>query len=104
MSRFCGEKVTGPILDAAQTWRDKCLLGREGLLGPDSVWREEYLAELDQYYVQNLDWGEGNFLGKLSSQLSPATPQAKILAAEIMWVMMLCPSNISPDKKIENIQ
>jgi MoxR-like ATPase len=104
MSRFCGDKSTTSILDAAIIWRDNCLLGLGSALGTESVWRPEYVEELSQYYVENLDWGEGNFLEKLSQQLSAASPQAKVLAAEMMWVMMLCPSNIGPGKKIENIQ
>ena len=103
MSRFCGEDQVAPVLEAADTWKDRCLLGRSALFSDDSLWNKENLNQLDEYFVQRLDWGEGSFLGKLERQLSPCTDSAKILCAEMMWVMLLAPNNITPEKKRENI-
>ena len=50
---------------------------------------------------ENLDEGEGNFITKFEHQLEGRPHQAKQLAAEMMWFMLLCPSNIGADNKRE---
>lgn len=103
MSRYCGTKNIAPILDAAEKWRDRCLLQGKAVFSNDDVWSLDNAQQLIKYFVENLNWGEGDFLGKLEQQLSPTTAGAKQLAAEMMWVMLLCPSNIGPNKKRENV-
>src|SRR4051812_22894966 len=103
MSRYCGEVDTAPILDAAVEWKKRCVLADGSIFGTDAIWTQEGLAGLDRHFVQNLDEGEGSFLEKLFHQIAPSSPQAKKLAAEMMWVMQLCPSNISPATKRKNV-
>ena len=103
MSRYCGGKESKHILAAAEDWRDICLLTGKSLFNNKLVWTPESTDQLMHFFVDNLDWGEGNFLAKLERQLAPAAPEANQLAAEMMWVMLLCPSNVKPPKKRENI-
>lgn len=103
MSRYCGEMPTKPILDAAAQWKERCLLADGSLFTNQPLWTQEGLAGLDKYFVQNLEEGEGSFLDKLLHQIGPTTPAVKKLTAEMLWVMLLCPSNISPGKKRENV-
>ena len=103
MSRYCGDKDATAILTAASVWRERCLVNGKSIFSDSDIWTNDNIDELIHYFVNNLDWGKGNFLTKLEEQLSPASNSAKILAAEMMWVMLLCPSNIGPDKKRENI-
>jgi 5-methylcytosine-specific restriction protein B len=104
MSRFCGERDLASTFSAAEHWKERSLLQGLSLFSDRPVWTVEAVAQLNQYFVENLDWGTGNFLQKLDSQLTDASSDAKILAAEMMWVMMLCPSNIGAAKKVTNIQ
>lgn len=99
MSRFCGEVNTAPILGAAERWREVALLGEGSVLTDKRVWTAAGLDALDQHFVQNLDEGEGTFLEKLQHQLAESPPQAKQLAAEMMWLMYLCPSGTRPSHK-----
>jgi len=79
------------ILQAARRWKTDCLLNDGSVfLGVDhSLWTLENFLHLDRYYVQNLKLGEGDFRSKLRSQLEPAPPEAKQLAAELLWVLYL---------------
>lgn len=105
MSRYCGDTDAEPILAAAEHWKSTCLLSNSGsIFGESSIWNSENLQHLVTYFVENLDWGEGSFFQKLQNQLSAAPPSAKLLCAELMWLMLLCPSNIKPPKKRESIQ
>lgn len=95
---------TEPIFEAARKWREKCLLGSGAVLSGNDLWTLEHLEELDREYVQKPDLGSGSFLEKLEEQLSGASPEAKMLVAELFWLMYLFPTNISGEKKVENIK
>lgn len=103
MSRYCGEINSAPILNAAEKWRDRCLLHNAAIFSNSNIWTEANVEQLIQYYVENLDWGDGDFFSKLKQQLAPISSEAKQLAAEMIWFMLLCPDNISPNKKRENV-
>lgn len=103
MSRFCGEKQSERILRAAQHWRDSCLVAGRSVFTDQGLWRAEPLEELFQHFVSKPDLGEGKFLAKFQEQLAPTSPSAKMLAAEIIWVMYLCPSSLTPNKKVKTI-
>lgn len=103
MSRYCGEKDSSAILHAATIWRDAALREDGSVFTGKALWTIQGLEALDQYFVNNLDAGTGNFNEKLQSQLAPTDPSVKQLAAEMTWVMLLCPSNTGPQKKRENV-
>ena len=104
MARYCGDHNAEPILAAAARWRDAGLK-RDGSVFTDaSLWREENLAAPQTHFVDAPDEGEGTFFEKLEGQLSGTDPEVKQLAAEMLWVMFLCPSNLTPQKKRENIR
>jgi 5-methylcytosine-specific restriction protein B len=103
MSRFCGEKNTAPILDAAARWRDVALLQDGSVFTARHLWTTKGLQALDKFFIQQPDAGEGNFWGKLKGQLSQTDPEVKHLMAEMTWMMLLCPSNILASKKREQV-
>lgn len=78
-----------PILQAAREWRDRCLIEDGSILSQEPLWNSVNAAELDTYFVQKLDFGEGDFWSKLEAQLEPASAGAKKLAAEMLWLMYL---------------
>lgn len=103
MSRYCGEKDVTPITAVAVKWARLSLVDGDSIFSFGRVWNSQAIEELVTHFVDNLDYGEGNFTQKLEKQLEPTSVEAKVLCAEIMWVMLLAPSNISPNKKRENI-
>lgn len=103
MARYCGTRSPAPILSVAERWAQKCLLDGGSIFTNHLVWTPENVAHLENYFVNNLDDGGGNFLEKLETQLVKAPNSAKLLCAEMMWVMLLCLSNIGPTSKRSTI-
>lgn len=103
MSRYCAEINTTPILDAAARWRERALLSDTAMFNDSALWTIEGLRAMEHYFVQNPDEGEGKFWEKLRGQLEPTTPAVKQLAAEMTWLMLLCPSNTSAATKAQQI-
>jgi 5-methylcytosine-specific restriction protein B len=99
LSRYSAEHDFTAVLNAATHWRDAALLGGGSVFTERALWTASNLASMDKYFVQNLDEGDGRFLEKLRTQLEPADPSTKQLAAEMLWVMYLCPSNITARHK-----
>ena len=105
MSRYCGDMEAKATLEAAEHWRQNGLLANGSIFSKKSLWKLEYFQELDQYLINQPDEGDGNFYEKLKNQLAPAAPEVKQLAAELLWVMFLCPcKTIGIPKKREGIQ
>jgi len=104
MSRYTGDKDSTAILKAAEHWRKQGLLAEGSIFTDKSLWRLEHFQALNEHFVNQPLEGEGSFFEKLSTQLVNTGPEVKQLAAEILWVMFLCPSNIGIEKKREGIQ
>ena len=77
------------ILDAAEKWKQQCLLDGGSLFSEESLWTRENFNQLRIHFVENLDKGSGNFYEKLAQQLEQAPPEAKRLWAEMTWVLFL---------------
>ena len=84
MSRFIPDRDINPILRAAEHWKRVGLENQGSVFDEQPVWTVENLAALQTHFVENLDYGEGNFLGKLKAQLQQAPPGAKKLMAEML--------------------
>jgi len=103
MSRYCGGKETEQKFQILEKWKNQCLLGGGSIFDLGSVWNAENVDYLKQYFVDNLNYGSGDFISKLEGQLAPIPSEAKQLCAEIMWLMLFCPSNIKPASKRKTI-
>ena len=77
------------ILDAAEKWKQQCLLDGGSLFSEESLWTRGNFEQLRIHFVQNPDEGSGNFYEKLAQQLEHAPPEAKRLWAEMTWVLFL---------------
>lgn len=103
MARFCAEKETDSKFLAAKAWKQNCLIESGSVFSSGHIWNVENIQELDTYFTNNPIEGSGDFFSKLEAQLEPTSPSVKQLAAEMLWVMLICPSNIGPDKKRESV-
>lgn len=99
----CGNINTAPILKAAQRWRDRALLKNGSVFSEKHLWTSEGLGALNQYFAQNLDAGAGNFIEKLHVQLAPTDARVKQLAAEMNWLLLLCPDKILATSKRKTV-
>jgi 5-methylcytosine-specific restriction protein B len=104
MSRYCGDKYTKPILDAAKYWREAALIGEGSVFTSKRLWTNASLEALDELIVKNPDVSNGSFWAKLEQQLAPAIPDAKQLASEMFWVLYLCPSSLTSEHKRRSIE
>ena len=99
MPKFCGKRNSEFLLKNANEFKQNCLIEGKSLLTDAVIWTSQYCEELTQYFVDNPDAGEGDFFTKLETQLTDASANAKLLAAEMLWLMFLCPSNTGAASK-----
>lgn len=100
MSRFNPHHDAEPVYAAAEHWRNNCLLDEGSLLFPDNrLWTAPTIAQVRSAYVDAPDEGSDTFLVKLGRQLADLSDDAKALAAELLWILLLFPSNISAATK-----
>lgn len=105
MSRYNPHHKTEALYQAVSAWADRCLVNHGSLLDPAlQLWTKEFLDELHTHFVQNPDESGSNFQAKLRTQLAGARPEAIKLMAEILWLILLFPSNISPGKKRSTVE
>ena len=103
MSRYCGNHDSEPVIRAAEHWCKQALRSDGSVFSERALWRLDYLEAIEQYYVNQIDESDRTFLEKLKEQLTPTTSETKELVAEMLWVMLLCPSNLTPEKKREDV-
>jgi 5-methylcytosine-specific restriction protein B len=103
MSRYTGSGSPELLFRAADEWRKEALLGDGSVLSDGALWTLENLEALASRYVDASDEVGSNFLEKLEAQLAPATPAVKQLAAEMIWLILLCPNNIKVETKREQV-
>ncbi|WP_129777079.1 McrB family protein [Peristeroidobacter soli] len=104
MSRYCGKTNPNGVLNAGQHWKSAALLGAGSVLTEKALWSRENLEAINQYYVSPSDEGDGRFLERLQEKLTPTGTAVKQLAAEMLWLMYLCPSSINAPHKRSAIE
>lgn len=104
MSRYCGDRNTKPILDAARHWRDHALLNGGSVFTDRRLWIPSSIAALDTHFVQRPSVASEKFLTKFERQLEPVDAASKQLASEMIWLMYLCPSSLTPTHKRKTVQ
>ncbi|MEZ9566663.1 McrB family protein [Vibrio artabrorum] len=104
MARYCGDRDSSILISNVSDFKETCLIQGRSLFTENNVWNLQTCSELMEYFVENLDEGEGDFFQKLETQLAGSSAEAKILAAEMLWLMFLCPSNIGPASKKASIE
>lgn len=100
MSRYIPDYDAAAVRHAVAAWSEACLRRDRSVLDADaSLWTSTLLDELNRHFVQNLNAGEGKFLEKLRGQLDKASAPSRRLMAEMLWILLLFPSNITAASK-----
>jgi 5-methylcytosine-specific restriction protein B len=101
MARY-SERDTSKTYAAAERFKDECLK-RDGSLLFDgaSVWTPDNLAALHRLFVAAPDEGDRSFIDKFRDQVKPAGQTITRLAAEMLCVYFLFPSNVGGYRKRE---
>ena len=97
-------KHAAVILDAADTWKQRCLLEGTSAFSDEHLWTLENFEQLKTHFVDQPDSGKDSFEEKLLRQLGPVTPGAKRLFAEVIWVYDLIESRLKPETKLQRIR
>ena len=103
MARLSSITNLDGILAAAKSWKERCLLGSGSVFSESQLWTADNVDLVNKYFVQNPLEGKQTFLQKLKQQLTPAEPAVKQLAAEMVWALLLFPSNITGNTKRKNV-
>ena len=69
-----------------------------------SRWTSQLVDEVFHAFVEHPDYGDNDFITKLKGQLEPASASAKQLAAEMLWALLLLPSNMKARTKRQQVQ
>src|SRR5690606_9913493 len=93
-----------PLFDFADTWRQRSLIEGKSLFTDMPLWQKVHFDEIVEKFVNQPDEGDGSFIDKIKVQFGMASPEACMLAAELFYIMMLCPSNIGAVTKIDNMR
>ncbi|TCT43927.1 5-methylcytosine-specific restriction protein B [Vibrio crassostreae] len=104
MAIYCGDKNSSYLLENISEFNERSLIQGRSLFTELAVWNSLTCQELIDYFVENLDEGDGDFFEKLETQLADASPEAKVLASEMLWLMFLCPSNTGPESKRKSVE
>lgn len=104
MARVTIERDLAPILNAFAVWRDNCLIGDGSLFSTGHLWTVGTIAEVKNAFVDHPDEGDDDFMTKLRRQMAKASPDAQQLMAEMLWALLLFPSNTSADTKREQVR
>jgi MoxR-like ATPase len=105
MARYNPHHNAGPVFDAAEQWRNACLLHDKSIFSPDeTVWTLGNLQRLRKAFTEGRDGSGESFLPALEQQLADEPDGVKHVAAELLWAMLLFPTNISPEKKRETVE
>lgn len=101
MARF-SEQDGRKIYQSAELFRDNCLLAEGSLIFEgSSVWRPDVLNRLHKEFVDTPDVGNRTFIEKLKDQIGSADKDIIRLAAEVLCIYFLFPSNVSGKRKRE---
>ena len=104
MARYNPHHNAEPIFAAVRQWRDRCLLEDGSILVPDkTLWDLPTLTQVRSAFGDGREEGNDSFLTKLQRQLSGETDAARELAAELLWILLLFPSNTGAQKKRESV-
>lgn len=103
MARHIPQRDIRPALDAARTWIDTCLVENESLFSDGPLWTPQHVGDERRLFIENPDESDSDFATKLKGQVATGSPDAQKLMAEMLWALLLFPSNISPSTKLQKI-
>ena len=97
-------KQAEAVLEAAEQWKQRCLLDGGSLFSEERLWTRENFEQLHTHFVEKPDDGQDTFHEKLKRQLAPALPATKRLWSEMTWVYYLISGTHKGETKLDQIK
>ena len=104
MAREIEERDMSPTLDAAAHWLKTCLIDDRSIFSNENLWTATLVDEVYDKFVEHPDLGDEDFLTKLKGQMKVASPPAQQLMAEMLWALLLFPSNLKSQTKRRQVR
>jgi len=104
MARKFSKRDITPILEAAHNWIKKCLINDGSVFLVDARWTAELVDEVFRAFVEHPDFGDDDFMTKLKGQMKNASMPARQLMAEMLWSLLLFPSNMRARTKRQQVR
>lgn len=99
MARQISKRDLSSILAAAEQWLKTCLIEDHSLFQADARWTASLVDEVYRAFVEHPDYGDDDFMTKLKRQMKLSSPSAQQLMAEMLWALLLFPSNMKARTK-----
>lgn len=99
MAEAVQERDISHTLAAARQWINICLIEDRSLFSEHSLWTAELVDQVYDAFVEHPDFSKDDFITKLKSQMNSASSAAQQLLAEMLWALLLFPSNIKARTK-----
>jgi hypothetical protein len=103
MARQVHNRDISSTLAAAEKWINGCLIGDGSIFSEASLWTALLVDEVHHAFVEHPDFGKDDFMTKLKGQIKAASPSAQQLMAEMLWALLLFPSNMKARTKRKQI-
>ena len=104
MSKYIHNRDVSALFEIGEQFKNRCLINQTSMFTDERLWTSENNKYLISNFVNSPDEGDGNFIDKLEEQLKRSPASVKKLAAEMLYILLLCPSNIGPLKKREVVE
>src|SRR5688572_20228779 len=104
MARVTKSKSLEPVINAAQEWIRRCLVGDGSVFIMELLWTSENVEEVRRAFVDHPDLGDDDFFTKLRGQMKSASPSAIRLMAEMVWALLLFPTNVNTSTKRKQVR
>jgi len=104
MARQMIKRDITPVLTAAQKWIQTCLIEDRSVLSAEPRWTASLVTDVFKAFVEHPDVGDDDFMTKLKAQMKEASPPAQQLMAEMLWALLLFPSNMKARTKRQQVR
>jgi hypothetical protein len=103
MARVVHDKDISSTLAAATDWKNRCLI-QDGSIFSTDLWTQVNVHEVHTAFDDHPDFGDDSFMTKLRRQMENASPSAQKLMAEMLWILLLFPSNMKARTKRQQVR
>ena len=104
MARQAHNRDLSPVLAAAERWINTCLIEDGSILSNKQLWIAALVDEIYQAFVKHPDYSDNDFMTKLKGQMQPTSAPAQQLMAEMLWALLLFPSNMKARTKAQQVR